>query len=194
MGYKFFLSDERYGIQVAFRLSLWYAWFMGNSAHVTGGTIIMPRNEVCKKTVDENGIVFHFADGTELAVDVDELPVNIQRKGLVHGISSKLGDSYAGCGGHVPTAIEAFKSVLVGLQNDQWNTGRTGDGGIIVEAFANATGQNVEAARIKWGELSDKEKAAVKSHPKVKLAKASIELERAREKAEGATLDLDGLV
>lgn len=66
------------------------------------------------------GLVFKFTDGTERKVSLNSIGEKCKGAALWHGLSQKLGDSYAGAKGEVQTAIENFDTVLERLGNDDW--------------------------------------------------------------------------
>ena len=149
--------------------------------------------QIAKKVVGESTITFAWADETSTVVDLDTLPEAIKQRAMIHGLSQKLGDSYSGAAGDVGRAKAMFDETLSALQDGDWNRqgGGFSSGGIWVEALAQAAGVTVEEALEKWNAMDDAEKAAVRKHPQVKLAKAEIEMERAKAKAaEAPTISL----
>lgn len=140
---------------------------------------------ICKKSVTDDTVVFSFADGETITASLSGFSDDILTRLALHGLSQKMGDSYAGA----ESVIEArtlAQSVLDNLRNGLWAVKAT-RGGKIVEAIVRATGQNFETVLTKWAGMDDKEKAAIRKHPDVKKALAEIEAERAAKLAEAAT-------
>lgn len=142
-------------------------------------------------------IGFDFGDAGELAVAMADLPVEIVANLAVHGLSQKLGDSYAGAKGAVEeldmTADEwaraQVESVFKQLAEGNWTT-RT-PGGTQVTDLARALaivmaddGVTEQMAAEKLSETGKEEKAELRKHPAVKAELDRIRLERAAAKAE----------
>jgi len=149
--------------------------------------------QIAKKVVGEATITCAWADDTTTTVDVNEFSDEVRHHAMMHGFSQKLGDSYSGVQGNLTQAKAQFDEVHAALADGDWNRkgGGASSGGIWVEAIAQASGNDLEAVLAKWNAMDDAEKAAVKKHPQVKLAKAEIEMVRAKAKAEdGPTLEI----
>jgi len=143
---------------------------------------------IAKKVVENTVLTFQWADGTETMIDLSMFPKEIIERAALHGLSQKLGDSYSGAEGDVQRAFVMFKETLDALHSGDWNRkgGGISSGGIWVEALVRATGSDMETVLAKWNEMDEAEKAAIKKHDAVRLAKAQIELERAKAKAKDA--------
>lgn len=144
--------------------------------------------QIAKKVVDGNTLTFVWADETTTKVDLSELPQNIIDRAVIHGLSQKLGDSYSGASGDVRQAQMMFIDTLNALQEGDWNRkgGGAASGGIWVEALAQAAGEEIETALAKWNDMDEETRKSIRKHPQVKLAKAEIEMERAKAKAADA--------
>lgn len=135
------------------------------------------------KTVREDlsGVDFEFHDGAVMEVNVADLPADIVKQLVVHGVSQKIGDSYAG--EDAENCMTIAQATLKNLLDGNWST-RTGGGGPrisqLAEALARCTGQEVSACVAKIAEMSDDDKKAVRAHPKVQAALAEIKLEKAQ--------------
>jgi len=140
----------------------------------------------------DHSLSFKFASGKTVNIETSDLTDEICQKALIHGLKQKLADSYSG----VKTDHEveaAFEATLNSLLTGSWNAGRSSLGGIWVEALARAAGVSVEEAAQKWRELEEEAQKDLKKNAQIKQAKAEIELERAKVKAKGTTLDLSDL-
>lgn len=116
----------------------------------------------------------------------------------LHGAKQKIADSYAGAkeSGTNPLAYakEAVRDTIAQLYStehggkDTWSVGRTGSGAprttFLVQAFAEASGQSIEAAQEVVGALSDEEKTALGKKPKIAAIVARLKAEAAVRKAE----------
>ena len=97
-----------------------------------GGNPPLPasgREKVAKKDYDtETGILsVIFKTGEKRDVELGKLPESIVTQLAMHGLSQKLGDSYASVKGDVAKAIVLFDGVLKQLQEGEWAKAR-GDG------------------------------------------------------------------
>ena len=141
---------------------------------------------------DSLKLVWHFADDTTESIEINDFSEEIMNQATMHGLKQKLSDCYAGAT-TVREAKEKFYAVLETLRNGDWNAKRITTGGLWVEALARAAQVTIEQALEKWNSLDDDQIKDLKKHPGIKQAKAEIELERAKEKAEGSELDLSAL-
>ncbi len=149
--------------------------------------------QIAKKSVEGTLITFDWADGSKSEVDVASFAASVVERAIAHGFSQKLGDSYSGAAGDVSAAKAMFNDTLAALQDGDWNRAGGGfsSGGVWVEALAQASGETMEAALKAWNDMDDDTKKATRKHPQVKLAKAEIEMERAKAKAaEAPTITL----
>ena len=151
----------------------------------------MAREKKVSKNIREDlsGVDFEFADGSELAVDVKDLPEDIQKHLLLHGVSQKIGDSYSG--ENAENCFTIAESVLKSLKDGNWSTRSGGAGGPrisqLAEALSRATGEEVSDCVAKIAEMSDEEKAGLRAHSTIKAKIAEIKLEKARADAEKAS-------
>lgn len=97
------------------------------------------RNEIAKKAIrdDATGVDFNFSDGTVLPAEIANLPELINYKGrqvpmlaflACHGMSQKIGDSYAGSAGDVSKAIDWAQATIETLYGGDWSEAREGGG------------------------------------------------------------------
>lgn len=135
---------------------------------------------IAKKLVGESSITFAWADETSSEISLSQFSDEIIQRAALHGLSQKLGDSYSGAEGSIPTAKAAFDDTLAALEAGDWNRKGGVTGGAIVEAVARAAGVSIEEALAKWMEMDEEVKKATRAHPTVKAAKAEIDLERAQ--------------
>jgi hypothetical protein len=140
------------------------------------------------KKVTDSGVEITFESGEVVAVQLDQLSDGIITKLALHGLSQKVGDSYAGA--ELAEAHELAGSVVKRLIEGEWTQASTGGGvsrvSMLVEALAAATGKtNDEALEVVKG-MSEDQKKELKKHPAIAKELATIAAERAVAKAKRA--------
>lgn len=167
-----------------------------------GPTSASGRIKVARKDYDEDSATFSitFADGSATEVALDSLPGNIVRLLALHGLSQKLGDSYASVKGDVAAAKEKFEATLTQLQSGEWKRAREGGGEgsskvtELAEALARFKNAPIEKANAVVANATDDQIKAWRGHPKIKAFIAQIRAEKAAaraEKAEGKADEAD---
>lgn len=143
--------------------------------------------KIAKKAVDEKAerVTFGFMDGEKLACNLQDLPDDMIRKLALHGLSQKVGDSYASATS-IDEAKQNARSVWGNLVAGVWAT-KAARGGKFVEALARVTGKGYDECLAAWSGMDDKQKAELKKHPQMKKAIAEIEAENAARAAEAAS-------
>ena len=143
---------------------------------------------------DEGKVAFHFEDQgeTTLEVSANELPQEIQRQVMVHGLSQVIGDAYSG-EKDPSSAVEIAKAKIERLKAGHWRkpTESTSAGprvNQLAEALARATGKDVQecaqkVAQMKEAEDGDEQIKALRAHPQVKAQLEAIKAEKAQAKA-----------
>jgi hypothetical protein len=149
-----------------------------------------------KATISGSVLTIAFAHGEELTTDVNEFSNTIKAALLMHGAKQKLCDSYSGA--ETPEeALECAKAVLEGLMNDAWSTRGTGEGATRVTQLARAlsmvTGKPLEEAIELVSEMATEKKKALSNNAQIKVAIAEIQAEKARQLAEQASAETEGL-
>lgn len=150
----------------------------------------MAREKKVEKTVTATGVEFNFlGTDTELAIDISTLPEDIITKLAIHGLSQKLGDSYAGA--DAKDCEACVQGVLKNLQDGQWKAAREGGGGttrisLLAAAVARVQGLEVADCVEKIAGLDDEQKKGLRANGKVKAAMAAIQAEKAAAAAEKA--------
>ena len=145
------------------------------------------------KTVDEEArsVSIDFSNGESVSLSMDEVPEAIQNRLALHGLSQKLGDSYASIK-TVEGSIEACMSVKERLVIGDWVKAREGAGArptLVVQAVIRALeadGQTVDDERRKaiMDKLSDKaERDAALENPVIDVHYQAIRAEAAKERA-----------
>lgn len=150
------------------------------------------RIQVAKKDYDAETATFSivFADGTSHEVALSDLPQEIQLNLALHGLSQKLGDSYASVKGDVAAAKEKFSTTLKQLMAGEWAAKREGEGSSkvteLAEAIARIKGVEVAVANAAVGKATDDQIKGWKANAKVKAVIAEIRAEKAAKRAQKA--------
>lgn len=155
----------------------------------TGPKSASGRIQVAKKDYDSETATFSivFADGTSHEVALSDLPQEIQLNLALHGLSQKLGDSYASVKGDVNAAKEKFAATLKQLLAGEWAAKREGEGSSkvteLAEAIARIKGVEVAVANAAVGKATDEQIKGWKANAKVKAVIAEIRAEKAAKRA-----------
>lgn len=169
----------------------------------------MAKIKKASKTVAEDfsAVTFTFADGRALTVEMIGLNDELRRRGLVHGISQKVGDSYASAE-TIDEAYEAAADVVESLGRGEWSSRTVGGGAgkptILIEALfriIQAEGKTLQDATDLINEMSDEQREGLRRLAPIVAAVDAIKLERLSEKAKksaaataGQTLDLSAVM
>lgn len=142
------------------------------------------------KRLDPNAAIatlaFQFADGESRQVNLGEFPADIRDCFAWHGLSQKLGDSYASKQGN--DAVEAFDDVLDALRNGTWlqkgeSAGpRTTDLALALHRLKPEKYPELVDAAARVAEMSAEEKKAAQNLAVVEHAILEIRAERAAKK------------
>ena len=148
------------------------------------------------------GVSFDFTNGNTFEAEVADLPEAMITRLAIHGLSQKLGDSYAGAkqkGLSVDECEAGVRALWAALKAGQFGTGRTSAGGKLLEAFirwAVDSGRTADEAKEAFADLTDDQKKELRKAAPIKAALAQIEAERAAaaaKVAEGDETDLTAL-
>jgi hypothetical protein len=136
------------------------------------------------------GLLFLFANGEERAVEREQFPPNIRAAHEFHGMSQKLGDSYASAES-VEAAVEAFDTRLEASLEGRWldrteGAVRTSD---LAQAMHNLKPEkypDVKAAQAAIATMTKEERKARESIPQVAAEIERLRFERAQAKVKAA--------
>lgn len=149
--------------------------------------------KIAKKEISEVGVVFKFEDGKDFTALLDGIPQEIVNRLALHGMSQKLGDSYASAMS-IKEAREGVTALYNALKEGSWTL--RGESGpritVWVQALARAAKVTEEEALKKWDEMKEEDRKALKNHPGMKAAKAEIDLEKAQKAMQGAEMPEEG--
>jgi len=145
---------------------------------------------ICKVLTDfaTRRVVFKFSDGQQLTLDYDKLHENIRMQCALVGAREKVRDSYSSNEG-VKDAFVKANACLGNLHNGLW-VGRTGVSSSLAAAYERVKGCTEEEAIEFVNNLTPEKKKALSAVPRMKVAMATIALERA-EKAASDAPDMD---
>lgn len=145
--------------------------------------------------VENQSVAFSFDDAGEASIILSDLSADIITQLALHGLSQKVGDSYAGAKGAVENldvtadewSLAQAEETIKQLVEGNWAV-RSGGGAArvtdLASALAEASGAPVEDMVSKLAEASKEEKAALRKHPQVALILARFKEERAAAKKE----------
>ena len=143
--------------------------------------------KVASKKVNAASVGFSFANDETREFALDGLSQDIINRLAVHGLSQKIGDSYASSL-TVAAAVEKADATYAMLKAGDWALKREGGtGGVWIEAIARVQGIELSQAATVFDKLDEAQKKGVKGNPRVKAAKLAIDAERAAKRAEAAT-------
>ena len=167
----------------------------------TGPNSASGRIKVATKDTDsETGTLdITFATGAQLSVALEELSEDIVRELTLHGLSQKIGDSYASVKGDASAAFDAAKRVIEQLKSGEWKVARaSGEGksrvSELAAAIARIKGVDVAKAAAAVAQASEDTLKLWRGNAKVKAAIADIRAEKAAARAAKAgddELELD---
>lgn len=129
----------------------------------------------------------------ELTVNINDIPAETISRLAMHGLSQKIGDSYAGA-----DAAESFaraNGVASDLKDGNWSTRVAASGPRttqLAEALAAATGKPLEEAAAKLEEMDDEGKKNLRAHPQIKVELANIKAKKAADAAAKAVAETEG--
>ena len=142
------------------------------------------------KGIEGDVLTITFEDGNVLTTDLNNIPAEIQSRLAMHGLSQKLGDSYAGA--ETEEAFGKASGVAEDLLAGNWSTRVAASGPRstqLAEALAAATSQPLEAAAAKLETMDDDQKKRLRAHPSIKMELAKIKATKAAAAAEKALAD-----
>lgn len=146
-----------------------------------------------KKSVNEQTqtVSFDFDGKGNIIADLSRIPAHIVTKLALHGLSQKMGDAYASNNGAMDAKGKA-EEVYNGLLAGQWNTGKSGGGGDLVEALMMVASKGREDCAAKISGMTEEERKALRKNAKIASALLTIKAKRAAERAAAVVTDDSG--
>lgn len=136
--------------------------------------------KVATKSIDGMVLTVTFSNGKTLICNGQLLDESIWARLAIHGLSQKVGDSYASAES-IDEACAAAADTWDGLLKGEWAT-RSG-GGILAEALAKVTGKDLAECIAAIKKLDDKSKRKLAKDARILSAIAEIQKNRAGESA-----------
>lgn len=137
-----------------------------------------------KKKLD-NGVKFHFSNGEIVTVDLEQFPLDTITKLAIHGLSQKLGDSYASAndkGMSIQDCVDVVTEMVGRLEHGDWDTSGSRGVSIMAEAIAVLLDKDIRQCADLIAGMTDAERGAMSKRPDVKAEVARIKAARARAK------------
>lgn len=170
-------------------------------AKIADRVYVSPSGESRNANPDSTALNFKFANGKTMSFAIAKFPVNVQKCFAWHGLSQKIGDSFASAKGNIDEAIENVEALVEVLMAGTWVEKGEGVGAapsLVLEAVIRALkaeGQVVDDARVAKAaetlKIKEKREGALKD-PKIAAAYAAIRAERAVAKAKEAAVGAKG--
>ena len=152
----------------------------------------MARNRLATKAINEDAgtVTVKFSDERTVSLSITDLNGVTAKRSALHGMSQKLGDSFAGAD-TVDEAYDACAATAQNLRDGNWATRGVGGTGtsILVEALFEATkheGRTLEQCQELMAEMSDDQKKGLRAVPQIKAHMDRITAERATKRAEAS--------
>lgn len=151
----------------------------------------LKRTKFAEKQIEDGKLTIAFGNGEVVAISLDEIPEELHRELAMHGLSQKIGDSYAGAKGNFESAIASASGVIEQLKNGEWKATRAaGESkpriGELAAAVSRVKKIGEAEALALIDKLDDDAKKAVRNHPAIKLAIQELRTEKAKAAAEKA--------
>lgn len=132
--------------------------------------------------MDTGVLEIAFGNGESFEADSNTLSEEMRKNLMLHGLSQKLGDSYAGVKGNFVEALTNVKAVFEGLKNGDWST--AGDEARprlaeLAEAIARIKSVPIEKATAAVEKATDEQRKAWRGNAEVKAAIAAARAEKA---------------
>jgi hypothetical protein len=138
-----------------------------------------------EKKIEGDVITIKFLEtNEELVVDINKIPAETISRLAMHGLSQKLGDSYAGA--NEGESFAKASAVAGDLIEGNWSTRVAASGPRstqLAAALAAATGQTLEDCAAKLESMDDDAKKELRAHPQIKMELANIKAKKAQEDA-----------
>lgn len=145
------------------------------------------------KSIENGTLTIVLGNGKSFSISKDEVDASIHDDVFMHGLSQKIGDSYASAKGDYAFAEENIQRVIDQMKNGEWRAARASGGGEskpriteLAEAIAQLKGVPVDAAVAALATKSEDEKKAIRNNAKIKLIIQQIRTAKAAKAAEKA--------
>lgn len=146
----------------------------------------------CSKEYDmDTGVVdFTFGNGKTLQIDSNALSEDMRKQCMLHGISQKVGDSFAGVKGNFAEGVQNAQDTIEQLMAGIWKAARDDDAkprlAELAEAISRIKTVPLEAATKAVEAGTEDQRKAWRANAKVKATIAQIRAEKASKALEEA--------
>ena len=126
------------------------------------------------KAIADGALTLTFANDAIVAIALGDLPDSIKSQLAMHGLSQKVGDSYAGAE-TIDKAVACAAKVVEDLKAGNWTMRVAGSGPritLLIEAIARIAGKTIEETSEVINELDDEQKKALRKAGGVKKVRA----------------------
>ena len=143
-----------------------------------------------------SAVRFDFVTGETRTIELSSLPAAILAQAAAHGISQKLGDSYASKKVGPDDAVQAIDKIHEALKNGDWSirSSEVGESmagiGLLTIACSQVYKCSIEQAKDTLKGLNAKEKASLRVDPAVAAAIQALEAARL---AKSGGVDVDSV-
>lgn len=165
---------------------------MAAEAQSSAGAPAAEKVKFCDKEYDvDSGIAyFTFGNGTKLELDSNSLNEEMRKQLMLHGISQKVGDSFAGVKGNYAEGIQNAKDVIEQLLAGEWKAGRDDSArprlAELAAAIARIKNVELDKATAAVEKATDEQRKSWRSNAKVKAVIAQLRAEKAAKALEEA--------
>lgn len=143
--------------------------------------------------LDTKQVEFAFGNGKKLVCESERIPEATRLQLMLHGISQKVGDSFAGVKGNYAEGIQNAQDTIDQLYAGVWKAAREDDArprlAELAEAIARIKGVPLESATKAVEAGTDEQRKTWRSNAKVKATIAQIRAEKAAAALEQAQKD-----
>lgn len=136
-------------------------------------------------SIDEQKLVISLPGQEPVIVSLPDVKAVLTHLAL-HGLSQKLGDTYAGVKGDWAEGRARLVDALERLKKGEWTKAREAGGpstALVVEAIARLKGKDTSEVQEVWNGLGDEVKKGIRAKEDVKAMVATISAERAQARA-----------
>lgn len=139
------------------------------------------KNAIAQSDVVKGKLVFTFSNGKAVDIDPAKLSQEMKDQLVMHGLTQKIRDSFAGAKGDANFAQAQAEGVVEALLAGEWNRrgGGAFGGNMLAEAVARLKDIEVGEARQRLMELTEEQRDALRKAKSVKAMILKIKAERA---------------
>jgi hypothetical protein len=154
------------------------------------------KTKFAEKSIVDGKLTIAFGNGEVREIALDDIPTELHPDLAMHGLSQKIGDSYASAKGDYTYAIAQTERLIEQLKNGEMRASRgTGESkpktGELAAAVARFKNVSIEVATQALESKTDEEKKLIRNNANIKLIIQQMRLEKAQKAADAAGDELD---